>query len=98
MAQFATLKTNKGDIVIRLFADHAPKTVRNFVELAQGTKDYIDPRTNKPGSGPYYDGTIFHRVIGGFMIQGGDPLGKGFAVFHHGRQDPALELQAHHFR
>ena len=50
MAQFATLKTNKGDIVIRLFADQAPKTVRNFVELAQGTKDYIDPRTNKPGS------------------------------------------------
>lgn len=78
MAQFATLKTNKGDIVIRLLADHAPKTVRNFVELAQGTKDYTDPRTNKPGSGPYYDGTIFHRVIGGFMIQGGDPLGKGF--------------------
>jgi len=75
--QYATLKTNKGDVVVHLFANHAPKTVANFVELAQGTKPYTDPRTNKPGSGPYYDGTIFHRVIGGFMIQGGDPLGKG---------------------
>lgn len=74
----ATLKTSKGDIVVELFTNHAPKTVRNFVELARGTKEYIDPRTNKAGSGPYYDGTIFHRVIGGFMIQGGDPLGKGF--------------------
>jgi len=75
--QYATLKTNKGDIVIHLFANHAPKTVANFVELAQGTKEYTDPRTGKPGSGPYYDGTIFHRVIGGFMVQAGDPLGKG---------------------
>jgi peptidyl-prolyl cis-trans isomerase A (cyclophilin A) len=75
--QYATLKTNKGDVVVHLFTNHAPKTVANFVELAQGTKPYTDPRTNKPGSGPYYDGTIFHRVIGGFMIQGGDPLGQG---------------------
>ena len=51
--QYATLKTNKGDIVIHLFANHAPKTVANFVELAQGTKEYTDPRTGKPGSGPY---------------------------------------------
>ena len=76
----ATLKTSKGDIVVELFTNHAPKTVRNFVELARGTKEYTDPRTNKAGSGPYYDGTIFHRVIGGFMIQGGDPLGKGGKV------------------
>jgi peptidyl-prolyl cis-trans isomerase A (cyclophilin A) len=73
----ATIHTNKGDIVVTLFPDQAPKTVRNFVELAEGSKDYIDPRTRKPGSGPYYDGTIFHRVIDNFMIQGGDPTGTG---------------------
>ena len=75
---YAVLKTNHGDITIQLFPNHAPKTVRNFVELAEGTKEYTDPNTGKPGSGPYYDGTIFHRIISGFMIQGGDPLGKGF--------------------
>ena len=74
---YAVLKTNLGDITIQLFPNHAPKTVRNFVELAEGTREYTDPRTNKPGSGPYYDGTIFHRIIAGFMIQGGDPLGQG---------------------
>jgi peptidyl-prolyl cis-trans isomerase A (cyclophilin A) len=73
----AILHTSAGDIRIKLFPNHAPKTVRNFVELAQGTKPYTDPRTGKPGSGPYYDGTIFHRVISGFMIQGGDPTGTG---------------------
>jgi peptidyl-prolyl cis-trans isomerase A (cyclophilin A) len=73
----ATIHTNKGDIVVTLFPDQAPKTVRNFVELAEGTKDYVDPNTGKPGSGPYYDGTIFHRVIDNFMIQGGDPTGTG---------------------
>jgi peptidyl-prolyl cis-trans isomerase A (cyclophilin A) len=73
----ATIHTNKGDIVVTLFPDQAPKTVRNFVELAEGSKDYVDPRTGKPGSGPYYDGTIFHRVIDNFMIQGGDPTGTG---------------------
>jgi peptidyl-prolyl cis-trans isomerase A (cyclophilin A) len=75
---YAVLKTNHGDITIQLFPNHAPKTVRNFVELAEGTKQYTDPRTGKPGSGPYYDGTIFHRIIAGFMIQGGDPLGEGY--------------------
>jgi peptidyl-prolyl cis-trans isomerase A (cyclophilin A) len=74
---FATLHTNAGPIRVELFANHAPKTVRNFVELAEGTREYTDPRTGKPGSGPYYDGTIFHRVISGFMIQGGDPTGTG---------------------
>ncbi len=64
---YATLKTNHGDIVIKLFPDHAPKTVRNFVELADGTK------TGKP----FYDGLVFHRVISGFMIQGGCPQGTG---------------------
>ncbi|GAB3996036.1 peptidylprolyl isomerase [Glycomyces albus] len=73
----ATLKTNVGDIKIKLYDDHAPKTVANFVGLAEGTKDYKDPNTGQPGSGPYYDGVIFHRIIDGFMIQGGDPTGTG---------------------
>ena len=71
----ATLKTNKGDITINLFPNHAPATVENFVGLAEGTKDY-----NADGgktSGPYFDGLGFHRVIDGFMIQGGCPLGTG---------------------
>jgi peptidyl-prolyl cis-trans isomerase A (cyclophilin A) len=62
---------------LELFPNHAPKTVRNFVELAEGSRDYTDPRSGQPGSGPYYDGTIFHRVISGFMIQGGDPTATG---------------------
>ena len=74
---YATLQTNKGDVVIRLFPNHAPKTVSNFVGLAEGTKEWTDPRTNKKVNQPYYDGIIFHRVIDGFMIQGGDPLGQG---------------------
>ena len=73
----AILHTNAGPIRVELFDNHAPKTVRNFVELAEGSRDYTDPRTGQAGSGPYYDGTIFHRVISGFMIQGGDPLGTG---------------------
>jgi peptidyl-prolyl cis-trans isomerase A (cyclophilin A) len=74
---YAVLHTNVGDIRLLLFDDQAPETVRNFVELAEGTRPYTDPRTGQPGSGPYYDGTIFHRVIEGFMIQGGDPTGTG---------------------
>jgi peptidyl-prolyl cis-trans isomerase A (cyclophilin A) len=74
---YATLHTNAGPIRIQLFPDYAPKTVRNFVELAEGSRQYTDPRTRQPGSGPYYDGTTFHRVIKGFMIQGGDPTGTG---------------------
>ncbi len=73
----ATLHTSAGPIRVELFPNHAPKTVKNFVELAEGTKEYTDPRTRKPGSGPYYDGTTFHRVIDGFMLQGGDPTGTG---------------------
>jgi len=74
---YATLHTNHGAIRLQLFPDHAPATVRNFVELAEGTKDYTDPRTRQPGKGPYYDGTISHRVISGFMVQMGDPTGTG---------------------
>jgi len=74
---FATLHTSAGPIRIELFGNHAPKTVANFVGLAEGTKQYTDPRTGAPGVGPYYQGVIFHRVIPNFMIQGGDPTGKG---------------------
>jgi len=73
----ATLQTNQGNIVIRLFPDHAPKTVRNFVELAEGGRQWTDPRTGRESTDKLYDGTIFHRVIPDFMIQGGDPLGSG---------------------
>jgi peptidyl-prolyl cis-trans isomerase A (cyclophilin A) len=73
----AVLHTNAGPIRIELFDNHAPKTVRNFVDLAEGTREYVDPRNGKAGDGPYYNGTIFHRVISGFMIQGGDPTGTG---------------------
>ncbi len=73
----AVLHTNAGPIRVELFDNHAPKTVRNFVGLAEGTQEYTDPRTGQPGRGPYYDGTIFHRVISGFMVQGGDPTGTG---------------------
>jgi peptidyl-prolyl cis-trans isomerase A (cyclophilin A) len=73
----ATLRTSQGDIVIRLLPDHAPKTVRNFVELAEGGRQWTDPRTGRATTDKLYDGTIFHRVIPNFMIQGGDPLGSG---------------------
>ncbi len=74
---YATLATNHGDIEVRLFPDHAPKTVRNFVELAEGSREWVHPRTGRKTSEPLYGGTVFHRVISGFMIQGGDPLGTG---------------------
>jgi peptidyl-prolyl cis-trans isomerase A (cyclophilin A) len=73
----ATLRTNHGDIVINLFGDHAPKTVDNFVGLATGTKEYADPETGQQTTGKFYDGLVFHRVISGFMIQGGCPQGTG---------------------
>jgi peptidyl-prolyl cis-trans isomerase A (cyclophilin A) len=73
----ATLRTSEGTIVVRLFPDHAPKTVRNFVELAEGNREWTDPRTRRASTARLYDGTIFHRVIPDFMIQGGDPLGTG---------------------
>ena len=77
MASTATLHTNHGDITLNLFEDQAPKTVANFVGLANGTKEYLDPRTGQPTTGRFYDGLVFHRVIDGFMIQGGDPTGTG---------------------
>ncbi|MFJ4920470.1 peptidylprolyl isomerase [Streptomyces sp. NPDC088725] len=74
---YATLKTNQGDIEIRLLPNHTPKTVKNFVELAQGEREWTHPATGKKTTEKLYDGTVFHRVISGFMIQGGDPLGNG---------------------
>nr|WP_203658577.1 peptidylprolyl isomerase [Streptomyces sp. SID14446] len=71
------MKTNQGDIEVRLLPDKAPKTVKNFVDLAQGDRQWADPKTGQPTTAPLYDGTVFHRVIDGFMIQGGDPLGNG---------------------
>ncbi len=74
---FAKFRTNQGEFTIRLFAQEAPRTVENFVGLAEGTREWTDPRTNQKVTTPYYDGIVFHRVIDKFMIQGGDPLGQG---------------------
>ena len=74
---YATLKTNHGDIVVHLFPHHAPKTVENFVGLAEGTQEYVDPETGQRTTGRFYDGLGFHRIIPNFMIQGGCPLGTG---------------------
>ena len=76
-AVYAQFVTSEGNFTVRLYNDRAPKTVENFVGLAEGTKEWSDPRTNETVTKPYYDGVIFHRVISGFMIQGGDPLGQG---------------------
>jgi len=74
---YAIFETSMGDIIVKLFPDKAPMTVENFAALAEGKKEYTDPRDRQKKSEPYYDGTIFHRVIQGFMIQGGDPTGTG---------------------
>jgi peptidyl-prolyl cis-trans isomerase A (cyclophilin A) len=71
------LETTEGAIVCRLFPDHAPKTVQNFIDLAEGKRDWKDSVSGKKGPGPLYLGTVFHRVIPNFMIQGGDPSGTG---------------------
>ena len=74
---FATFKTSMGDIVVKLLPEKAPKTVENLLALAEGTKEWKDPRSGAMVKKPLYDGTVFHRVIPQFMIQGGDPLGTG---------------------
>ncbi|MFL5343517.1 MAG: peptidylprolyl isomerase [Hyalangium sp.] len=74
---YATIKTSQGDIVVRLFSKDAPKTVENFVGLAAGEKEWRHPSTGQKSTKPLYEGTIFHRVIPNFMIQGGDPTGTG---------------------
>ena len=73
----AIFETNKGTFKVKLFADKAPKTVENFVGLAEGTKEWTDPKIGSKVKKPFYDGLKFHRVIPNFMIQGGDPLGTG---------------------
>jgi peptidyl-prolyl cis-trans isomerase A (cyclophilin A) len=74
----AVIKTTAGDITVKLLSDKSPKTVENFIGLATGKKEWTDPKTQKPVKGkPLYSGTIFHRVIPNFMIQGGDPIGNG---------------------
>ncbi|HUO60699.1 MAG TPA: peptidylprolyl isomerase [Candidatus Acidoferrales bacterium] len=74
---YATLKTSEGNIVCRLFEKEAPKTVKNFVDLAEGKREWQDNVSGKKGPGSLYSGTVFHRVIPQFMIQGGDPSGTG---------------------
>ncbi|MGY1848064.1 MULTISPECIES: peptidylprolyl isomerase [unclassified Blastococcus] len=76
-ARRAVLHTNHGDITVDLFPDHAPKTVANFADLAEGAREWTHPATREKTTDKLYDGTIFHRIIPGFMIQGGDPLGQG---------------------
>ena len=78
MATYAKFDTTEGSFTVRLFDAEAPNTVANFVGLAEGTKEWTDPQTGQKKTAPFYDGIIFHRVIDGFMIQGGDPLGKGY--------------------
>lgn len=74
---YATIETTLGTIVCKLFAQETPQTVENFVGLAEGTREFTDPKTGRPAKRPFYDGLIFHRVIPEFMIQGGCPLGTG---------------------
>ena len=73
---YAQFDTSEGTFMIRLFEKEVPNTVANFVGLAEGTKEWKDPQTGQSKTGPFYDGVVFHRVIDGFMIQGGDPLSK----------------------
>jgi peptidyl-prolyl cis-trans isomerase A (cyclophilin A) len=75
---YAHFDTSEGRFMVRFFDKEAPRTVENFVGLAEGTRDFKDPKTGQTAKRPYYDGIIFHRVIDGFMIQGGDPLGQGY--------------------
>jgi peptidyl-prolyl cis-trans isomerase A (cyclophilin A) len=75
---YAVIETTEGNIVCRLFEKDAPKTVANFVELAEGKREWTNPTSRKKVTDPLYNGTIFHRVIPNFMIQGGDPMGTGF--------------------
>jgi peptidyl-prolyl cis-trans isomerase A (cyclophilin A) len=73
----AHFTTSEGNFTVRLFDAETPNTVANFTGLAEGSREWIDPRTSTKVKRPYYNGTIFHRIIDGFMIQGGDPLGQG---------------------
>lgn len=74
---YAVFTTTEGEMICKLEEEKTPETVKNFVGLATGEKEYTDPKTNKPSSEPFYDGTVFHRIIKNFMVQGGDRLGQG---------------------
>ncbi|MCZ4068795.1 peptidylprolyl isomerase [Microbacterium sp. H37-C3] len=92
----ATIHTNHGDIVVNLFGDQAPRTVKNFIGLADGSQEWTNPATGKPGEGPLYTDVIFHRIIPNFMIQGGDPLGQGIGGPGYNFDDeisPELDFQ-----
>ena len=78
MSTFAHFQTTLGDFTVELFDKQAPKTVANFANLADGSKEWKHPKTGESHKKPFYDGLVFHRIIEGFMIQGGDPLGQGF--------------------
>jgi len=77
MATYAHFETNLGNFTVELYDAKTPKTVANFVGLAEGTREWTHPKTHQKSKTPYFDGIIFHRIIPGFMIQGGDPLGQG---------------------
>ncbi len=78
MAVFAHFETTLGTFTAELYERQAPKTVANFTGLAEGSKEWKHPKTGQRHTTPYYDGIVFHRIISGFVIQGGDPLGQGF--------------------
>ena len=78
MATYAHFETTLGNFTVELFEDKTPTTVANFAGLAEGSKEWIHPKTRVKSKTPYYDGIVFHRVIKGFVIQGGDPLGEGY--------------------
>src|SRR2546428_13579947 len=84
---YAHFTTSDGVFTARLFDAETPNTVANFVGLAEGSKEWTDPRSGQRVKQPYFNGTIFHRVIGGFMIQGGDPLGQGTGGAGHTLSD-----------
>jgi peptidyl-prolyl cis-trans isomerase A (cyclophilin A) len=78
MPTYAHFETSLGNFTAELFETHAPKTVANFVGLVEGTREWKHPKTGQRHKTPFYDGIIFHRVISGFVLQGGDPLGQGY--------------------
>jgi len=78
MPLLAHFETSHGNFTVELFESKTPKTVANFVGLAEGSKEWTHPKTGAKSKTPYYDGIVFHRIIKGFVIQGGDPLGQGY--------------------
>ena len=94
---YATFNTSEGKIVCRLFEADAPKTVANFIALAEGSRDWTHPTEGKKSSAKLYDGTVFHRVIPDFMIQGGDPMGNGMGGPGYRFEDETRGSK-HHFK